>query len=110
LYLERADRVLVVRRHENDERLMDARCGAQHIKPVETRHLHVEEDEIRSLGGNGANGLRSIRRFADDLDIRFVGEKSAKSTEREWLVVDDQRANAGVGHQAGIASAASAAA
>src|SRR5262245_53824083 len=49
VHFERADGMLVVRGDEDDPRASGWREGADHTEPIELRHLHVEEYQVRFL-------------------------------------------------------------
>src|ERR1051325_739649 len=89
LHFERAQRVLVMRRDEDDgRRAIEQR---EHFEAVELRHLDVDEEDIGIVLRHGANGFESVRAFGDDLEFFVGSEVLAQHVARERLVVDDDR-------------------
>jgi hypothetical protein len=90
LNVERADRVLIVRGHENHEWLVRRCCRAKHLEAVEPGHLHVEENEVGPLLANSANCFAPAPGFSDDVDLRLLREHRQQSPASQWFVVDDE--------------------
>ena len=67
--LERRERVLVVRRHEHDCGHLRRSDLANHLEPVELRHLDVEEHEVRRQATNLIDGRTTVATLADDVDV-----------------------------------------
>src|SRR5262249_19092975 len=106
LDVERTDRVLVVRGHEDHDWPVNGYGFAKDLEAVEPGHLYIEENEVRPLLIDGDNGRAAIAGFTDDLDLRFLREHREQSPTRERFVVDDERANS-FGHPTGCATGAS---
>ena len=93
MHVERANRVLVVSRHEHDptrnvvaERLEDA-------EPVLVWHLDVEEQEIGTELPNETHRFFPVRRLPDHVHRRMLGEQREHDLARGRLVVHHHRAN-----------------
>jgi hypothetical protein len=67
------------------------------VEPVELRHLHIEEHEVRRQRVECRESLSTVATFTDDLDVVTLLEQLADPSACEWLVVDDKCAD----HQAG---------
>ena len=68
------------------------RLQATHnIKAREARHLNVEKNKVRSLGGDGRNRLFAIFALSNDLDIGNAGEAHHDAPARQLLVINHQR-------------------
>ena len=89
---ECADRVMVVRGHEHDERHFRSGNVAQRFEAIDTGHLHVEEHQVRPLRVHRRDRRRTISILADDVDVGMVAEAQLQATPRQRLVVDDDRA------------------
>ena len=60
-------------------------------KPLESRHLNIEKDQIRRVARDGRERLAAVVALADDVDAVDIREAQAQSAPRQRLVVDDQR-------------------
>ena len=92
VHVERLDRVLVERRHEDQRRrlvalLEESPCD---FEAAETRHLNVQEDQIRFMSFDGGEGLEAVCRLAHDLDIAKLVELIAELVTRQLFIVDDK--------------------
>src|SRR4029453_18393939 len=65
---------------------------ARDLEPPEAGHLNVQEDEVRLVPIDGAQGLESIRGLPDDLDVGHLLELVAQFLARERLIVNDEDA------------------
>ena len=90
---ERPDRVLVVRRDEDDERDLLRFEFLEHLEPVEHGHLHVEQHEIGPKRPDRAHRLRPVEAHAGDLDVGLAGEQAAQALDGQRLVVHEQGAD-----------------
>ncbi len=88
---ERADRIFVVRRDEDDQRRAVEQL--QHFEPVELRHLDVEQQDVGIVLGDGLDRFESVGALRHELDIRLRAEVLANQLARERLVVDHDRAD-----------------
>ena len=93
--LERADRVRVVRGHEDDGRHVVAVEVLDDVEAVHARHLDVEEDEVGLLALDHLDGARAVGAGADDFDVGLLGEQGGDAVTRQLLVVDDEGADLG---------------
>jgi hypothetical protein len=75
--VESAQRVLVVGRGEDHEGHGVER--GEQIEPRLSRHLHVEEQEVRLHLLERLASLRRVRGLADDLDFRVPAQEAAGS-------------------------------
>jgi hypothetical protein len=63
--------------------------AASRLEPVQLRHPHVHQDDVRvRLSGDG-DRLVAVSGLADDVDVRLELEDHAKPGPDHWLVVDD---------------------
>ena len=90
---ERADRVLVVRGHENDGRGAGGLQRAHDPEAVQFGHLDVEEDEVGRQPLDGGHRLGAVRRLADHFDVGLCREEAEDPLPRYRLIVNDERAN-----------------
>ena len=88
--LERPDRILVVRGHEDHRWHPLCSNGLDDRKAVGSRHLHVEEHQVRLLLANEGDRLSSVSRFRDGFDLRLTAEQPLQPLARERLVVHDE--------------------
>ena len=91
MHLECAQRVLVVRRDEHDDRRAIEQL--QHFESVELRHLNVEEKDVGIVLRDRADRFEAIRGFGDDLEVLVRTEVFAKDVAGERLVVNDDGSN-----------------
>ena len=90
--VERAHRVLVVRRAEdNKRRMVDT---LQHVKAGAGRHLDVEQHAVRSQMVDGVDGRTDIIGFTDDVHVRVGGQQRAHLHAGQSRVVHQQGADA----------------
>src|SRR5262249_8207665 len=61
-------------------------------KPVQLRHLDVEEHELRSMFDDEVEPRAPVLRFANECEIRRCANQVRHSLAREAFVVDDQGA------------------
>ena len=67
--LKRLHRESVIRRHEDDHRQLMRLQFGEHIEAGESRHLDVEEHEVRAVLANRLERLAAVAAFADDFDV-----------------------------------------
>jgi hypothetical protein len=94
--LEGAHRVLGVGRGEDDERQpvgAAMREPAQHLGAQQSRHLHVEEDELRAQRVDAGDRGLSVGGLADDVHPVECAKHRAQPRARDRLVVDDERSD-----------------
>ena len=87
LELERGDGKFVVRRREDDRRLV--RDRAQNVEPIQLGHLDVEKDEIGLDLIDHADGRASVGGLADELDPVDGGQQVAQLPAGDRFVLDD---------------------
>ena len=92
VHVEGAQRVLVVRRHEDRERHGVAHFGDD-AKAVEVRDLQVEEHQVGAQAANGLHGVQARVGSADHLDVGFRLQQLDQPIACDRLVLDDQSAN-----------------
>ncbi len=90
MHLKGFHRVLVVSRHEDHRRVLLHQF--QDLEPVQLRHLHVEEEEIRLELRDGLDGFETVGAFGNDFDIRVRREVLSHDAAREILVINDNGA------------------
>ena len=112
--LERAQRVLVVRGHENDDgqvfrtTLLDQ--PGNHAKAIELRHLHVEEQHVHRPAG-AVRALHDRKRLGaaatapDQVDTSIGLQQIPQPPPRRLFVVDDEHPEDGA-HALLLAAAA----
>ena len=96
----RLDRALdraVGGQHDDGDVVILLPDGAEHVHSTHLRHLHVGEDEVRAVGHDLLQAVRSVLRFEDEeaLSAQVLTEGPAD----ELLVVADQDCRA-LGHLA----------
>jgi hypothetical protein len=69
---EGADGVLVVRRHNNDDRQRAIGKALNHFEASQPGHLQIQKYQVGAKLGDARQGLCAIFRFGHDLDIREV--------------------------------------
>jgi hypothetical protein len=90
VHLERAQRVLIVRRDEHDRDVVADEL--EHFEAIELRHLDVEEQQVGTEIRDRFDRLESVRALRDDLDARHAGEVFAHHGPRQILIVHDGHA------------------
>ena len=88
---EGAQRVLVVRGDEDDDRRAVEQL--QHFEAVELRHLDVEQEEVGIVLGDCLHRFESVRALGDDLAVLIRGQEFAQQLARRQFVVDDYGAD-----------------
>ena len=97
--LERVDRVLVVRRHEND---MDVGARtARHLESGQPGHANVEERHVGVLGGEQHLLLGTVRSDAGNHEIGPQRREAAAQIfgEPRFVIGDDRRDLAFAAHR-----------
>ena len=88
--LERVHGILVVRRHEGDERHPVLLQQSDDADAVELRHLQIEQRQIRPLPLDDRHGVASRRGFADEHGvIERPQERGEECAGRSLVVRDD---------------------
>ena len=64
------------------------------LDPVDARHPHVHEDDVRREHPGRLDGLRAVARLADHLEIGLGVQDQAEAGAHELLVVGEQEADA----------------
>src|ERR1700730_2814515 len=90
---KRLQRVLIVRRGEDDQRHLAGTNGFDNIETRDVRHLYVKEDQVRRELRDFADGVRTARGFADHFDVGLSFEERSDPPARPGLVVHDQHPN-----------------
>ena len=94
VHLERLDGVLLEGGDEDDSR---GQCRArqfQHFKPVQLRHLDVEEHQVGPQFGDRLDRFEAVGAFADNVDVGMKAEVFAQYPARKLFVVDDDHPHA----------------
>ena len=97
--VERLDReglegVALVRGDEHHgRRIVHLAHERRGLDPGQSRHLDVEEDDVRARRARQGDRLGRTGRLPDDLDLRVAREQIAELRARGRLVVDEQGAN-----------------
>ncbi len=99
MQFERVDRVLIVGRAEDDRRAWPPERRG-HFEAAASRHLNVEQHEIRRQLVDALDSLHAVFRIADDFDFRDGREQLMKPDAGGLFIVHDQRAD---GHGAILA-------
>ena len=94
--LEGVDREAVEGRHEHDHRHAFLRHARQHVEPRQTRHLDVEEHQVRRVLVDRGERLAAVCALRDDLDVWRLLQADLEASPGELLVVDDDGADAHV--------------
>jgi hypothetical protein len=86
------DRILVVGGHEDDVRMRRAAAiqVLEKLEAVEPGHPDVQEHDIGRQLRHRVDCARSIRRFADHLDIGLASQHQPDAFAREILVINNQ--------------------
>jgi len=88
--VERPERILVVRGHENRGRHPARSQLGQHLEAIKTGHLHVEEECIRLPGAQQFERRLTIGRLPH-LGLRVgAANKGAEAFTSERLVIGDE--------------------
>ena len=69
---------------------------ARRLDAVQPRHAHVHEHDVRLVQARELDGLRAVRRLADDGDVGLRLEDHAKAAADQRLIVGQQDADHGV--------------
>jgi len=93
VHLERADRVLVEGRDEDDRRHPRRPARVDHREPVHPRHLHVEEEQVDVLALEHRERLRPVAALRHELGVRLRADEALEAAPRERLVVGDRDAD-----------------
>ena len=91
--LERANGVLVVRGHKDDERQRRGIDAGDDVETAFLRHLNVEEQNVGVHRTEQRLGLLPGRGLPHNREVRLGGQKRAQSLPRHRLVVCDQYAH-----------------
>src|SRR5262245_16604388 len=87
MHLECTQRVLIVGGRKYDRDL--ASNQIEDFEPVELRHLHVEEQQIRRQLRYGLHSFEAIGALRDDVHVWLGGEELAQDCPCQWFIVDD---------------------
>ena len=102
--LECLEGVALVRGDEDDRREGPLLQPGRYIETGLLRHLDVEEHDVRPHPVYGGRRLRAFRALAHHLHVGVLRQQGAEARTRERLVVHDQRADRGRGHDATTSS------
>jgi hypothetical protein len=89
---EGANGVLIVGSSENDGGRSAIFQGFQHFESCESRHLHIQEEQIRPVLFDRFECSNAIGGFRHDLDIEFLGQEHSNTLARERFVIGYDRA------------------
>ena len=67
--------------------------SACHVEPRSFRHPDIEEHYIGPNEHERLGRLDTVAALAEDLDVGVTQEQLMQRAPREWLVLDDERAN-----------------
>ena len=87
--VEGLQRVLVVGGDEDYHRRNLAIEGLQHTEPVHDRHLHVQEEQIGTVGTDRRHRFAAVAGLGDHLDVGLLREQGPDPLACERLVVHD---------------------
>jgi hypothetical protein len=99
LYLERLDRISVVRRDEDNQRSGTSGKRRHDTKPVEVRHLHIEKQDVGTTAPSGFDRFMSAPALGDDGRFVVSAKEQPKPRSRKRLVVGNDHAHR-LGHGA----------
>ena len=91
------DRITVERGHEHDHRHALLRHLRDHLQTRKTRHLDVEEHEVRRFLGDGGYRFAAVGALAHDGDVGHVLETQFEAPSRQGFIVHDESADRHVG-------------
>ena len=92
VHLERLDRVLVERGHEDDVACqLPLDQPARHLEARQPGHLHVQEHHVGLQALDGSQRLEAVGRLPHHLDVAELAEQEAQLVARQLFVVDDDR-------------------
>ena len=90
---ERVNRVLVEGRDEDELRQrLRLHESPGDFEPVQPRHLHVEEEQVRLQFAAEAQRLHAVGRLRDDLDAAGLAEEEAQLLPRQLFIIHHERA------------------
>jgi hypothetical protein len=96
VHLEGAKGVLIVGRYEDDVGHLDCRRGRHdapnHTEAIHSRHLHVQENEIRVMLFHGGDGGFAAVRLRNDFDTCFKTQQAKNFSSRRGFVIDNEHA------------------
>ena len=98
VHVERAQRVVVERRHEDDERHPLRPDGLDDLETVGAGHLHVEKDQVWLKPPDRVDRVSAVRALGDDFEPVFAGQQRPQPLARQRFVLRDQHANPAVRH------------
>ena len=90
---EGVERVLVVRRDEDDVRYAFDADGLDHRESVHSWHSDVEIHEVGRVAKDRRHGFSPVATLADDFDVPLRIQPHADALARKRFVVHDQRSN-----------------
>jgi hypothetical protein len=96
MHLERAERVLIVSRDEDDRHA--AADELEHFEAAQLRHLHVQKQQVGREFADRLDGFEPVRALGDDLHARMRAEELADDGARERFIVHDHDAQQGLCH------------
>ena len=90
--IERAQRVLVVGRHEDDQRHARGADGFDDVEAGRAGHLHVQEHEVRLQPADRLDRLGAVLALGDDLEPVLRRKQRTQPLARERLIIGDYNA------------------
>src|SRR4029453_16284418 len=81
-------REMIEGRDEHDLRHFLIAQGIDELKPVELRHLDVEQHNIRGHGTDQFERASAIARLTHEFDFRQIPQTPLEALQRERLVID----------------------
>src|SRR4051794_14391473 len=81
---------MIKRGHEDDRGFIDF-DGMEDSEAVKTRHLYVEEDQLRFRRLDLLQSARSIRTFSEQVNLGVTRKKGTDSPARQRFVLNNER-------------------
>jgi len=91
-HVERANGVFVVCGDKDDGGHICSADGPNDAKTIQHRHLHIEQDQIRTLFQDGVHRAFPILGGRQELELGIMTEKSNEPLPGDGFIVDDQHA------------------
>lgn len=92
MHFERAQRVRIEGRHEHHRGPIHGLQLRQHLEPVESGHLHVEQHEVGPQPFDRRERAFAVLGLADHFDVGHARAVRAQCPPRQRFVVDEQHA------------------
>lgn len=88
--LEGLERVQVVSRDEDHRRRTFVTERGEDLEAIEAGHLHIEEEQLGTVGLHPRNRGNAVLGLADHLDLRKGGKHRPQTGAGQRLVIDQQ--------------------